>query len=289
VDGLPLTLALGAGMLAAVNPCGFALLPAYLSLLVANRAYANVPVALTRALGATAAMTLGFVLVFGAFGLLATSVAGWLQGYLPWFTVGLGVAVAILGGWLLAGHELPFGLWRAGRAPAVTRSAVAMIVFGAAYALASLSCAVGPFLAVVTTSLQRSLWDGLLLYVAYAIGMGLLIGATAVTVAFARTALIGRLRRLAPVVSRGGGAVMVVAGLYVAYYGWYERRILGGDLSTDPIVSAATNIQRWFAAIADHVGTVTVVAIVTIVLGLVAIVVRAAGQRRARRPPEPGP
>lgn len=31
---LPLALALGGGMLAAVNPCGFALLPAYLSLLV---------------------------------------------------------------------------------------------------------------------------------------------------------------------------------------------------------------------------------------------------------------
>ena len=32
----PLLLALTAGMLGAVNPCGFALLPAYLSLLVAG-------------------------------------------------------------------------------------------------------------------------------------------------------------------------------------------------------------------------------------------------------------
>ncbi len=34
MDGIPVGLALAAGTLAVVNPCGFALLPAYASLLV---------------------------------------------------------------------------------------------------------------------------------------------------------------------------------------------------------------------------------------------------------------
>ena len=48
-------LALGAGMLAAVNPCGFALLPAYLSLFVLDGGEPPRRVALARAARATVA------------------------------------------------------------------------------------------------------------------------------------------------------------------------------------------------------------------------------------------
>ncbi len=62
-------------MLAAVNPCGFALLPAYLTLLVVgdrvDSSFAGRLAAIGRALALTAAMTVGFVAVFGVFGLLA--------------------------------------------------------------------------------------------------------------------------------------------------------------------------------------------------------------------------
>jgi cytochrome c-type biogenesis protein len=79
-----LTLALGAGMLAAVNPCGFALLPAYLSLLVLNEESSSLRAAVRRALIFTAAMTAGFVAVFGVFGLVISPIASAVQRYLPW-------------------------------------------------------------------------------------------------------------------------------------------------------------------------------------------------------------
>jgi cytochrome c biogenesis protein CcdA len=95
----PLLLALTAGMLGAVNPCGFALLPAYLSLLVAGAS--DTRGAVGRALTAAAGLTLGYVVVFGAFGLALAPLAGWLRPRLPWLTVVLGmglvVAVAALG------------------------------------------------------------------------------------------------------------------------------------------------------------------------------------------------
>ena len=78
-----LALALGAGMLAAVNPCGFALLPAYLSLLVVGDQPATRPRAVGRALALTAAMTSGFVVVFGVFGLAVAPFAAGVQRYLP--------------------------------------------------------------------------------------------------------------------------------------------------------------------------------------------------------------
>ena len=123
-----LLLALTAGMLGAVNPCGFALLPAYLSLLVAGAS--DTRGAVGRALTAAAGLTLGYVLVFGAFGLALAPLAGWLRPRLPWLTVALGV---LLGrGRLAAGGGCPPRL--VARAPRLTRSWPSMVLFGAAYA-----------------------------------------------------------------------------------------------------------------------------------------------------------
>ena len=69
-----LALAFAAGLVAALNPCGFALLPAYLTVVVREGATSRMS-ALGRALTATAAMAVGFVTVFGIFGLLTTSAA----------------------------------------------------------------------------------------------------------------------------------------------------------------------------------------------------------------------
>jgi cytochrome c biogenesis protein CcdA len=246
-----LALALTAGMLGAVNPCGFAILPAYLSLLISTEAGG----AVRRALRCSAALTIGYVVVFGAFGLVLTPVAGWLTPRLPWLTVVLGLGLAAVGGWLLAGRSLPATV--AVRAPALTGSAWSMVLFGMAYAIASIGCAIGPFLALVVSSLHAgSVGSGLLLFVAYAAGMGLVITVTAVAVALLRLSLIARARRFLAVVPRLGGAVLLVSGLYLAYYGRYELS-LADDLRRsghDPLVNAATAVQQWLAALVGGVG-----------------------------------
>ncbi|MEU8611892.1 cytochrome c biogenesis CcdA family protein [Actinoplanes sp. NPDC048791] len=254
-----LLLALTAGMLGAVNPCGFALLPAYLSVLVAGdepRAAGGGPAAVGRALRCTAALTTGYVLVFGVFGLLLAPLTGWLMPRLPWLTVVLGAGLVVLGGWLLAGRSLP-APGRGMRAPRLTGTAASMVLFGMAYAIASLGCAIGPFLAIVVSSLRAgSTVEGVALFVSYAAGMGLVIGVTALAVALVRVSAVSRLRRAAAFVPRIGGAVLVVAGAYVAYYGWYELRLVK-DLRTsgqDPIVNLASNLQRELSGVVGRLG-----------------------------------
>ena len=253
-----LWLALSAGMLGAVNPCGFALLPAYLSVLVAGEPGAPGR-AVWRALRCTVGLTAGYVLVFGAFGLLLTPIADALTPRLPWLTVVFGLALAGLGGWLLAGRSLPA---LTVRAPVLTGSAWSMVLFGAAYAIASLGCAIGPFLALVVTSLRAgSIGSGMLLFLAYAAGMGLVVGVTAVAVALLRASVVSRVRPLLRVVPRLGGAILLVCGLYVGYYGWYELR-LAGDLrqaGRDPIVAAAGDVQQRLSSLVDAVGAVPLV------------------------------
>jgi cytochrome c-type biogenesis protein len=286
MDGLPLGLAVAAGMVAVVNPCGFALLPAYASFLILGEDAPTRTVAAWRALALAAAMTAGFVVVFGTFGLLLASAASVsaIQEYLPWFTLVLGLTLVVLGGWLLAGRRLP-GVRIAIRGPAVARSASSMAAFGAAYATASLSCTLAPFLATVVVSFRtRSVGDGVAVFGAYALGMGLVIVAASLAVALAQTAVVTWLRRAGRLVPRIGGALLLGAGAYVAYYGWWEINVLRGDDPDDPIVSNAETVQRWLADGVDRLGAWGVAAIAAVLL---ALVIAASWLPRRRRDDSP--
>ncbi|MBL0885538.1 cytochrome c biogenesis CcdA family protein [Myceligenerans indicum] len=248
-------LAFGAGVVAAVNPCGFALLPAYLSLFVLGERRSR-PAAVGRALRATLALTLGFAGVFLVFGLAVAPVAAAVQAYLPAFTVVLGLAVAAAGGWLLAGRSLPsFSLGRrTGRTGAPTAEFGSMAGFGASYAIASLGCTVAPFLAVVVTAFRvDSPPAGVLLFLTYAGAMGLMVGTAAVGVALARDGLVTRVRRAGGWLPRAGGALLLLSGLYVSWYGFWELRVLHGGAGTDPVVEAAAALQRFFSGIAPWI------------------------------------
>jgi cytochrome c biogenesis protein CcdA len=275
---LPLALALTAGMLAAVNPCGFALLPAYLSLLVLGDDSPTRAAAVTRALAATAAMTAGFAAVFALFGLAIAPVAGQVQQHLPWFTIAFGLLLALAGAWLVSGRDLPALLPKLRRAPNVSRSAPSMALFGAAYAVASLGCTIAPFLAIVVSAFRSgSTVDGIALFTAYAAGMGLVVGAAALSVALTRTARVAGLRRLGSLASRIGGGLLLLVGAYVAYYGWYEIRAQRAPVTGDPVIEAAGAIQR---ALADALGAVGPVAV-----GVFLAVLLAGGVLLRRRRP----
>lgn len=287
----PLLLALTAGMLGAVNPCGFALLPAYLSLLiVGDRDRPAGPGATARAVGralaCTAALTAGYVAVFGIFGLALTPIAGALQPRLPWLTVVFGLALAGAGVWLVAGRSLP-ALPAVVRAPRATGTPTSMVLFGMAYAVASLGCAVGPFLAIVVSSLRAgSVGAGVLLFVCYAAGMGLVVGVTATAVALVRVSAVTRLRRAAAAVPRLGGVVLLVTGGYVAWYGGYELRLVTDRRMSgqDPVVNVASAAQRGLSDLVGHVGAARLA-----VALLVLVLIGAAGGvlARRRRPPAP--
>nr|WP_230416564.1 cytochrome c biogenesis protein CcdA [Micromonospora tarapacensis] len=265
-------MAVAAGTLAVVNPCGFALLPAYLSFLVVGDGSAGRGAAVLRALVTTAAMTAGFVAVFGVFGLLVAPAGAAVQRHLPWVTIVMGLLLLGLGGWLLAGRSLPGVGLAVGRGPAVTRSLPSMAAFGAAYAVASLSCTVGPFLAIVVTSFRAgSVAAGAGLFLAYAAGMGLTVAVAAVAVGLARDGLIRRVRRAAPLLSRAGGVLLVVAGGYVAWYGWYEIRVLSGAASGDVVVDGATTVQRWLAEVLSRTGAVTLTAVLVALLAVAGV------------------
>jgi cytochrome c biogenesis protein CcdA len=281
-EGL-LGLAFGAGLVAALNPCGFALLPAYLTLVVRTER-PEVLTAVRRALAATLAMTLGFLAVFGAFGLLTVTVAATVQRFLPYVTIVIGISLVGLGIWLLLGRGLVGltpRLLGAGPGRAPTARLGSMFGYGVGYALASLSCTIGPFLAVTGAAFRGGpALDGLMIYLAYAAGFGLLVGVLAIAVAFAGSALIDRMRRILPYVNRISGALLVAVGLYVGYYGFYEVRLFALNGSpTDPVIAVAGRLQSALAGwVYQHGAWPWALALVALALGVLAF----ASARRVR-------
>lgn len=247
-------LALAAGMLAALNPCGFALLPAYLSLLVTGDDQPRAGTAVLRAMRMTAAMTAGFASVFAVFGLAVIPVASSVQRYLPWFSLVVGLLLVAAGIWQLSGRSLAMPqVWR--RSGPVTSSLGSMFGFGVAYAFASLTCTIAPFLAVVVSAFRSDdLAAGLVLFVLYAVGMGLVVGAAAIAVALAQGALVARARRIGAFAPTSAAVLLVLVGAYVAYYGWWEIRVLGGADPNDPVIDAALGVQQWAANTVDSIG-----------------------------------
>jgi cytochrome c biogenesis protein CcdA len=229
-------------------------------------------------------MALGFMTVFGSFGALTISAASTVQRYLPYGTVVIGVVLVALGVWLLSGRELtaltprPLGpRW------APTARLWSMFGYGASYAIASLSCTIGPFLAVTAAGLRSgSVLTGVSIYLAYVGGLTLVVGVLALAAATASSAVAERLRRILPFVNRISGALLVLVGLYVAYYGVYELRLFSATVASPPdaLISAAGRLQGALAGwVHQHGAWPWAVALAVVTAGAFA----GAWYRRARR------
>lgn len=267
-------------MAATVNPCGFALLPAYLAAFVGHEHRGGRFGAVGRAFVVSVVLTAGFVLVFGSFGLIVTPLALRIEEHLPWVTVVIGIGLVGLGAAMLAGRQVLVNLpklnkgGRDGTLPS-------MFLFGVSYAVASLSCTIAPFLAVTTSTFRtENLLAGLAVFVAYGVGMGVVIAVLTVAVALVRTGAANRFRKLLPLMHKVAGGFLLIAGTYVAYYGWYEIRVLDGARG-DPVIDRAIEFQTWLqnTVVPDDPTGFAIVAI-----GSLTTIALAAALMRDRRP-----
>jgi hypothetical protein len=134
------------------------------------------------------------------------------------------------------------------------RTLWSMFVFGVSYAVASLSCTLPLFLVAVTGVFDSSSFtSGLAAFVAYGLGMGLVLTALTVALALARHSLVTRLRHSLRYVNRIAGALLVIAGGFLVYWGWWELQVLGGNVDAGGPADALT---RWQASLSTWVSGV---------------------------------
>lgn len=233
---------------------------------------------------ATAAMALGFLAVFGTFGLLIAPVVAAAQRYLPVITVVIGAGLVGLGIWMLTGRQLTVLVPKLARGAPSARLG-SMVGYGCAYAIASLSCTIGPFLAVTATTFRSgSVLGGIAAYLVYGLGMTLLVGVLATAVALASTTVTTTARRLLPHLNRIGGVLLVLVGGYVGYYGSYELRLyLGDGDARDPVIETANAIQQTLARWVNSIGALPLLIALAVLVGGAVLL----GRRRATPPRSP--
>jgi cytochrome c-type biogenesis protein len=222
---LPLGYAFAAGMLAAVNPCGFALLPGYLGLYLGESVDAASPARrLGRALGVAGTVSAAFVLTFGAAGLLLTTAGAALGAALPLVGLAVGLGLAAAGAYLLSGGTLAssIGDRAAARLAGAARTPGyrGYAAYGFAYAAASLGCALPIFLTVVgIATAARNPAGGVGQFALYGLGMGLVLTTLTIATALFKGAMLAGARVVGARLLAGlSGALLVLTGAYVVAY-----------------------------------------------------------------------
>lgn len=276
---------LALGMVATVNPCGFAMLPAYLSFFLGLEGdERDAPRAgVAQAVWVAGAVSLGFLAVFALAGLAVELTSLPVYENAPWISLVIGLGLFGLGIALLCGWELRVALPRLDRGGR-ERTLGSMFVFGVSYAIASIGCALPAFLVGVAGTISReSVADGLVVFGLYALGMSLVLLALTVGIALARTSIVRFLRRTQPYIGQVAGGLVALAGAYVAYYGWLELRLNRSGPGQLPNSSITDRVIGWSDEVTQWVQDTGALRIAVVLAGLLAVVAVAVRFGRADR------
>ncbi len=254
-----LTWPFSVGMLAAFNPCGFAMLPTYLGYFIGldgDEANHTRLKAVTRGLIVGGMLTLGFVAVFGTLGIFIALFLnqGAIVEYVGYITVVVGALLIPMGIVIAMGKQISLRLPKMNKGTG-SREMRSMFLFGVSYAVVSLSCTIALFVSAVSSTFDDDGFvDGVAAFVAYGVGMGAVILFLTVSLARARSNVALHMRRFLPHVGKVSGAVLVLAGFYLLNYGTWEIRILSDTSATNPVVDKFLEFQ---AAVSNWVNTTT--------------------------------
>jgi cytochrome c-type biogenesis protein len=250
IDSNVLGLAFLRGMVASINPCGFVLLPTYLLYFLGVQAAEQTSdqrASMRRALVVGSAVSAGFVVVFLVVGVITETIDTWLLSNARYATVVIGTVFVVLGIAMLAGYRPRFAtphIDAGGR----TRSVGSMFVYGVAYAVASLGCAMPLFLVTVFgTGRREGFAAGVANAVFYGAGMGLVVIALTVSLAGANHILLGALRSAMRYVDLVAAAFLVLSGVYLLYYFAVEDAS-GGTSITDSVQRFQSRLSTTLAA-----------------------------------------
>jgi cytochrome c-type biogenesis protein len=240
--------------LSVINPCGFPLLPAFLSFYLGadERRLPLAPTRVLQGLLVGALVTVGFLGFFALVGLPVSYGVGAIARAVPWAGLATGAVLALAGLLTLLGRHLRLPTQLRVQ-PRRERRLGAMLLFGIGYGAASLGCTLPLFLTLVGASLS----DGgkLTTFLAYGAGMGIVLMALSVLVALAREGAARAVRPLLPHMNRIAGLLLLASGAYLFYY-WARLRF--GDTATvadDPIVSFGVRFSGQAHNFADGHGS----------------------------------
>jgi len=264
------------GMLAAVNPCGFVLLPTYLTAYLAVDDDTDTATRLQRSLLVGASVSSGFVGVFVVVGAISRLFTNWLEQNAKYPALVIGILLIVMGVRMLLGWRPR--LWVPSLLGQRRRGAVAnMIGFGVVYAIASIGCTIGLLTTAILGSFSRhGVVSGVLSVALYGLGMGLFVTALTVSLAFAKGALLRGGRSAMKTVSALSSVLVLASGLYLTWY-WYAA-ITERDTSDDII----KGVGGWQTSLVERLSNIGSLRLLIVFAVIILVAISAARRARGR-------
>lgn len=218
---VPGTFALAMGAASVFNPCGIALLPASLAWVGGTttgtgRAWRRAASGLQAGL----LMAVGFTLVVAVLGLVVHLVGVLLTPVLHVTMIVFGGGLVLGGGAVALGlFHLPIDRWTGiERVSGTPGQPWTLLVGGVVYGVAALSCTLPLFVAALVPAMAGGFGDFAALVALFGLGTALVLVLASEATLFFRDGVWRAVRRVAPWLNIGLGAVIVAAGLYLVYY-----------------------------------------------------------------------
>lgn len=217
-----IALAFGAGAASAFSPCGIAMLPATIGLLLGwNVRVAGARQRAWQGFSAGALLAVGFSVIVALAAVLFALVAHAIFRVLPLLMVALAAALVIVGV-LMYLDRFTIGFSTdavASRVRALGIGSVGTLVAaGAAYGLAALSCTLPMFIALLAEMAGTGFAGTLTVVVMFAAGVTVILTGVGVGTALWRATMERLIRAALPYVGRVSGVIVAAAGLWIAYY-----------------------------------------------------------------------
>ena len=259
------------GVLAAVNPCGFVLLPTYLIFFLGTREEPNLKTGerLRRALVVSSGISIGFLAIFFVIGVISRLFTQWIELNAKYASLAIGIVLVIGGARMLTGWTPKFAVPQIGGVQ--TKTFRATVVYGVAYAVASIGCTIGFLTTAVFGSIAlHGFVSGVLSILLYGLGMAMLVTALTVSLAFAKTGLLTIVKNQLHLIQRLGAIFVTLTGIYLVFY-WYAA------ISETRSASFVTRIERWQTRVASFLqqqGAFRLAVVLTIVVAMAVVASR---------------
>lgn len=259
------------GVLAAVNPCGFVLLPTYLIFFLGTREEPNLKTGerLRRALVVSSGISFGFLAIFFVIGVISRLFTQWIELNAKYASLTIGIVLVIGGARMLTGWTPKFAVPQLGGVQ--TKTFRATVVYGVAYAVASIGCTIGFLTTAVFGSIAlHGFVSGVLSILLYGLGMAMLVTALTVSLAFAKTGLLTIVKNQLHLIQRLGAIFVTLTGIYLVFY-WYAA------ISETRSASFVTRIERWQTRVASFLqqqGAFRLAVVLTIVVAVAVVASR---------------
>jgi len=151
------------------------------------------------------------------------------------FVIDIGLLVA--GVRMLSGWTPKFAMPQIGGVQ--TKTFRATVVYGVAYAIASIGCTIGFLTTAVFGSIAvNGFVSGVISILLYGLGMAMLVTALTVSLAFAKTGLVTLIKNRLNIIEKIGAGFVTLTGIYLIAY-WYAA------ISESNSANFVRRIERW--------------------------------------------